>query len=450
MKKINDNGKQKQDINNISEEDLSKIKLKSEELEEKISFSIKYSDNILEFINYIKDLLYEQINKTIKENLNNISFFDFLSKLYSDLSNKLKNSDVISNDNNENISNLFKDSISNIKNLIEVDFSTKSENFKRNTDNYNNQVKQKEKKIEEIKKNIIDKYNEVYEIKNILLKKYSETYDKLFIIEIKQTNVIELPDLVIAIIDLTKQINLLNREINILIEKFKESLIILNNIINEINKNFKDIIASFINESKNNFNNELNQKILEIEKKIDEYNPKETNFSFSQLLNNISQRNIIEKIFKNLSFLFGFSENWITIEKYKSIDSFFEFLIQNKKEIKQMNIDELIIKKIEVQYYPGFLKSWKDCFLFSTAQKHLIICDNKDILSLDNVIQIFEMDKINFKLNSKFEKPFMFELSPNYSVLFKRYNTYTFDALNSENLFQLCLVFKDYISKKED
>jgi hypothetical protein len=159
-------------------------------------------------------------------------------------------------------------------------------------------------------------------------------------------------------------------------------------------------------------------------------------------------RNKIDNIFKSLSLLLGLSEDMILVDKFKDIDSFFEFLLENNKEMKSVNIDELILQKFEVQYYPGFMKSWKDCFLYYTPQKHLILCDNKDIISLENIVQIFDMNKINFKLNSSFKKPFLFEISPNYGIILKRYNTYIFDALNGENLFKICLIFKDYIIKK--
>ena len=278
--------------------------------------------------------------------------------------------------------------------------------------------------------------------------KYSQSYISLFNIEIKKTNVIDLPDIVIAIIDLTKQINLLMREISVFILKTKDSLKSLNNIINEINNSAKDIILSFISENKNTFNNDINKKIEEIEKQIEEYNPKEMNFSFSQILNTASKRNKIDNIFKSLSRLLGSSEDMILLEKYKDIDAFFQFLLENNKEIKTINFDDLILKKFEVQYYPGFMKSWKDCFLYYTVQKHLILCDNKDILSLENIVQIFDMNKINFKLNSSFQKPFIFEISPNFGILLKRYNTFIFDALNSDNHYQLCLIFKDYLIKK--
>ena len=440
---------QKGDINNITEENLFLIKSKKEELGKKYYYTIEYSEIIFNFINYLNELLYEQINTSIKENLNNISFFDALSKLYSDVYNKLKKFNINVNDNPSKMSNnLIKDSITNIKNLFEINFSTKSENFKRNSDNLKNQIKQNEKKIEEIKKNNSYKINEIIGIKNTLKGKYSESYINLFITDIKITNVIDLPDLVIAIIDLTKHINLLMREINVFIQKSKESLKSLNIIINEINNNAKDIILSFISENKINFNNEISKKIEEIENQLQEYNPKEISFSFQQILNTASQRNKLDNIFKSLSILLGISEDVILIDKFKDIDSFFEFLLENNKEMKSVNIDELILQKFEVQYYPGFMKSWKDCFLYYTPQRHLILCDNKDIISLENIVQIFEMNKINFKLNSSFKKPFIFEISPNYGMLLKRYNTYIFDALNGDNLFKICLIFKDYIIKK--
>jgi len=201
-----------------------------------------------------------------------------------------------------------------------------------------------------------------------------------------------LPDLVIAIIDLTKDINQLTKETNIFIEKTKESLISLNNIFNDINKNAKNIIISFINENKNKFSHELNQKFDEIEKKIEKYELKEI-ITFSQILNNISQRNENHNILKELYSLFDLSED----EEYKNINSFFEFLIQKRPEKISITIDELIIKKLETQYDPGYLRPWKDCSIFCTSQKHLIICDNKEILSSENIIKIFKW--INLNLN---------------------------------------------------
>ena len=447
---INKNKKEEKGyINDINEENFNLIKSKKSELEKKYCFSNEYSEIIFDFINYVNDLFYEQINISIKENLNNISFFDNLSKLYSDVSNKLKKYNIKMEDNPTKINNnIIKDSLINIKNLYEVNFTTKSEKFKRNFENLNELITLNQNKIEEIKKESSTKFNELSGIKNTLKATYSEKYINLFITEIKKTNVIDLPDLVIAIIDLTKQINLLMRELGIFIQKTKESLKSLNNIINEINSSVKDIILSFISENKNTFSNDINKKLEEIENQIEEYNPKEIKFSFSQILNTAFQRNKIDNIFKSLSRLLGASEDMILVDKFKDIDSFFQFLIKNNKEMKSVNIDDLILNKFEVQYYPGFMKSWKDCFLLYTAQKHLILCNNKDIISLENVVQSFDINKIVFKLNSSKTKPYIFEISPNYGIILKRYNTYIFDALNSDNLFQLCLIFTDYIIKK--
>ena len=178
-------------------------------------------------------------------------------------------------------------------------------------------------------------------------------------------------------------------------------------------------------------------------------------FTFSQIINSASQRNKINNLLEHYSILLGLSENTklnnnpYLIEKYKDIDSFFNFLISKSPKTINLTIDDLIIKKLEIQYYPGFLKSWKDCFIFFTIQKHLIIFDKEDTYSLENVIKIFQMNKINFKLNSNFERPFIFEISPNYDVIiFKRYHTYSFDALNNRNLFELCVIFKEYINNK--
>ena len=446
----------KPDLNDISEENLSLIKSKIDQLKQKYNFSIQYSGIILNFIYSINEIINVHINFSITDNLNNISFFNKLSELYSYLFKQLKKTNITAGENSPKISNnIFKDSIINIKNIIEIDFSQRSESLKRKTENCNKQINQKIKTIEEIKKISLDKYNEINIIKKILETKYSEKYAKLFDSDIKNTIVPELPDIVMAIIDLNQQVNLLIREINIFIEKTKESFISLNNLFNEININVKDIITSLINENKNNFTDELNQKVEEIGNKMEENNPEENNFSFSQILTTSSQRKNIYSLLDRLSILLNFpkdensEEKLFLIEKYENIVSFLEFLIQNEPEITSITIEELIINKMQVQYYPGILRSWKDCFILFTSQKHLIICDNKDIYSVENIIQIFEKDKINFRLNSSFERPLTFEICPNYDISFKRYNTYSFNALNNQNLFDLCVIFKDHIIKKK-
>ena len=443
-------GNPKVDINYITEENLSLIKSKTAQLKQKYDFSIQYSDIICNFISYINELLFQQIDIYIIDNLNNVSFFNSLSNIYMDLIDKIKNNIKIENNfPNENI-NVFKVSIINIRNIIENEFSKKIECLQRDTKECNKQINEKNKRLEKIKQSILNKNYKIKEIRNELEKKYTEEYIKLFDSDIKKTNVIELPDLVRAIIDLNKLINLLIREINIFIENEKESLNSLNKLFNEINDNVRDIILSFIKENKNNFSNELQQKLVEIENIIEENNEKENLFSFSQILKDTSQRNKIYNILDNLSNLLDFSEeNPFLIEKYENIESFFQFLIENNVKITFITIDDLIDKKMEVQYYPGFLRNWKNCFIYFTLQKHLIICDDNSINSLENVVQIFEMDKISFKLNSTFERPFIFEISPNYDVILKKYNTYSSDALSNKNLFELCLIFKDLLIKNK-
>ena len=100
----------------------------------------------------------------------------------------------------------------------------------------------------------------------------------------------------------------------------------------------KDILTSFINENKNTFSEELNQKIEEIGNKLEENNPSGNYFSFSQIITTISQRKNIYTLLDRLSILLNISnelnseENSFLIEKYENIISFLEFLIQNKNQ----------------------------------------------------------------------------------------------------------------------
>ena len=463
--KINENNKEKKerylnkkeenipkkDINDISEETISKFKQKVHKLKSSYQFSIFYHDSACNFINYLNELIYERIQNSIIDNKNYINFFNNICHYYSFISNNLKDIQLNLPKINDNI---FKDTIQDLKDLIRINFSENSDTLKRSIESTVYKIKEKEKEIENIKTENNKKLNEINETKIKLKNKFLITYNKLFISEIKSTNLSELPDLVIASKDLLKDINDIISGVNSFIKNTKESLITLNNILNEINKFVKDTIIIYIKDNKNGFNKDAIKKIEIIEKKLKTFGekPEDQFLKFTQLLDSPLKINKIGSLLVDYLISLGIFQKSnpnnnpiLIIEKYKNIDSFFNFIISKNPKIIYLNNDDLITKKMEIQIDPGFLKSWKDCLILFTVQKHLIACEKTEIYSPENIIQVFQMDKIDFKLNPNFEKYFIFEISPkNNEGLLKKYYTYSFDALNNNNLYELILMFKDY------
>ena len=134
--------------------------------------------------------------------------------------------------------------------------------------------------------------------------------------------------------------------------------------------------------------------------------------------------------------------------KYSNIYLFFEWLISISPQPTQINIDDLIIKKIEIKRYSGFLRGWKDTIMIYTKQNHLILYDKPITYNFENIIQIYEIDKTNFNKKVDFKKPFLFEITvKSKGKIMEFYGTFLFDALNNENLYDISLAYKDYINK---
>jgi hypothetical protein len=263
----------------------------------------------------------------------------------------------------------------------------------------------------------------------------------------------EYPDLVIAISDLLDLINNIISEINSFIIDTKYSLISAKDIYTEINSLVRDLIGIYIEESKNIFV-DANKKFDAIEKYFEKTKDKyeDKMFELNQILVDQNHRNKIYDLLEKFDILlYDFSKKQIISDKYSfltkncpNIHLFLEFLISVSPKPIELPLDDLILNKIEVKMNPGLFRGWRNYSMLLTKQNHIIILNEPNNYTPENIVHVFQLDKITFKLKSSFGKPFLFDITPHNSGI---YGTYSFDALNNKNLFELCLILNNFIDK---
>ena len=315
-----------------------------------------------------------------------------------------------------------------------------------------------------MKKTHLKKYNEIIDEKKKLEKKF-KSYYKLFssfvpenvpqnptgtnnvIIE-PMPELIDAPDFVYIIKDFLESLNAFINKINNFTKEAKQAMKEINGIFIDVTNLIKESISIYINESKIFFNTEVTKKFEEIEKYFKNYekNAKENNiFKLSKIYHDEkSQENIINLLQQFYSLLNSSNtvyknlikdKNNFTIKKYSNVDLFFDWLISILSNNFEIKIDDLIIKKLEIKRDPGFFYKWKQCGMVFTQQKHLIIFENVDSFKIEDIVKIFEIDKITFRKKEDKKKGFLFDIIVNTKGKIMNFKgNFLFDALSEENI----------------
>ena len=478
--KILQNNNHNQNKKEEKENTILLVKSKINELKENYNFYRQYHDILFNMINYLEKLAYEKISNSINDSFNYLTFFETSSEIYSKFAEQIKQSnDIIMSSKKlpKMNDNFLLEIMQNTQNIIYLNLSKISNGLKNNIISKGpfSKFQEKIKKIDSIKRQQIIKYYDIEEKKKNLEKKYEKKYSKLFYVfsQDKEHNnknninndelnisLIDYPDLICIIKDLLDDINKIIVGINLYVIDTKDALYSINHLFVEINDLIRDSVLIYIQESKNNFNIDVTknfEKIQNYYKKLDE-NPEDKMFKLEKIFN--EQKNK-EKIFDLLEKYYNllnnsgrikkeliFDRNNFSIRKYSNIYLFFEWLISISPQPTQINIDDLIIKKLEIKRYSGFLRGWKDSIMIYTKQNHLILYEKPISYNFENIIQIFEIDKTNFNKKVDFKKPFLFEITvKSKGKIMDFYGTFLFDALNNENLYDISMSYKDYINK---
>jgi len=456
------------------EKTKSIIKSKIKEVKNNYNFCIQYDNILFKIIKYLDHLTYERISNSIEDNLNFLSFFKNSSDLYTKFIEQIKisNSIILNSPEKPKINDKFLNEHMQIaEGMFLQNFTKFCAGITQNIVSKNNSLKIQEKvnKIDSIKKNLYKKFTEIEEKKLKVEKKY-KLYENLFDTFLPEdkakkennnqsNNPNQLPDTLVdsvdfvyVIKDIIVDIIDLIKTINEFIVETKESFNSIHSLFLEINDLTKESILTYIQESKIFFNIEINKEFEKIEehfKKLEE--TKENVFKLEIIFNNEKNKEIIQTILQQYFELLNNSEkvnkdlltdkNNFSVDKYANIILFYEWLISVSPQPTDVNVEELILKKMEIKRDPGFFFSWKDAVLVFTKQQHMIVFDKPDSFVAGNVVEVFELDKSTYKKKADNKKPFLFEINANVKgkvMTFK--GSYTFDALNSQNVADVAVL----------
>ena len=439
----------------------SKIKV----LKDNYTFFRKYQDILFNIMKQLENVIYETITNSINDNFNYISFFKATSELYSNFADQIKNTnDIIMPPKNSSKEkdNFLLEIMQNTQNMLHVNISKLSNLLKQNiiTKGPFSTFQEKINKINTIKKNQSKKFNEIEEMRIKIEKKYKKNeklFDSFLEENINNDKLCYSPDLIFIIKDLLEDINKFILEINLFIIDIRDNLYSINHLFIEINNLIKDSLLIYIQESKNIFNIDLTKNFEKIQKyyKDLEDNPENKMFKFDKIFDEQKDKELIYDSLEQLYNLLNNSKkvkkdliedkNNFSINKYPNIYLFFEWLISISPQPIYLNIDDLIIKKVDIKRDAGYFKGWKDSVMVFTKQQHAIVYDKPFNNDYENSICIFELDKITFKQKVDYKNPFLFEINAHRKGTIVNYKeTFVFDALNNENLYDISLILKDF------
>ena len=195
--------------------------------------------------------------------------------------------------------------------------------------------------------------------------------------------------------DFLESVNSLLEKIASFTTEAKKSMQGINGVFVEVNNMIKESITIYIAESKIFFNQDVTKKFEEIEnyfKKLEE-NAKENNiFKLDKIFHDQQTKENIYNLLQQYYMLLANSNtikkelisdrNLFSIEKYKNINYFFDWLISVLPRNIDVSVDDLIIKKFDIKRDPGFFSKWKqyhrirkgDFLWHGTMKPYFIIC----------------------------------------------------------------------------
>ena len=474
-----------------NEETISTIKSKIKELKNNYNFYIHYHDILFKIIRNLEDLTYEKITNSVQDSFNYLSFFKNSSELYSKFAEQIKNSNKIITSPiekpkmNDNFLSEVMQTTQNIfyQNLLKFSTGLKTNIIAKGP---LSKLHEKTNKIEIIKKVHFKKFNIIIEKKKKFEKKYN-SFQKLFDSFLPEENnninndnksndnnnivnnniinkipkLVDSPDFVYIIKDLLEGINKLILGINLFIIETKDALLSINNLFVEINNLVKESILIYIQESKIFFGVDVIKKFEEIEnyfKKLDE-EQKDNSFKLDKIFSEQKNKEDIFNLLQQYYDLLNNSDkvkkelisdkNTFSINNYSNIILFFEWLISISPQPTDISVDDLIVKKLEIKRDPGIFSRWRNEVMVFTKQHHLILFDKPNSFLIENLVKIFEIDKITYRRKEDNKKPFLFEILANTKGKVMNFKgSFLFDGLNNENFTEISnSVPKEVINK---
>ena len=447
------------------------IKDKIKKMNDYYNFCLQYEDVIYKILYNLDELTYEKITNSLDDGFNFVYFFKNSAELYSKFAEEIQNCNklITFDEKKPKMTDGFLSNVmQSTQNIFYQNLSKFSHGMRQNiiAKGPLSQLSEKKSKIDVIKKTQLKKFSELIDEKKNLEKKY-KSYIKLFssfVPELIPPNpkapnnpvqpmpeLIDSPDFVCIVKDFLDSLNaLLSKMIKFTTES-KESMKAINALFVEVYNLIKEAISIYIKESKIFFNQEVTKKFEEVENYFKKYdqNAKENNtFKLTRIFHNEQVKENIYNLLQQYYMLLCNSNtikkelisdrNAFSTDKYQNVDLFFDWLISVLPTKLEVPVNDLIIKSFEIKRDPGFFSRWKQAGMVFTRQHHLILFDKVNSYKIEDIVKIFETDKITYQRKEDKKKGLLFEVVADVKGKVMNFKgTFLFDALTMENINEI-------------
>ena len=460
---------------------VSLIKEKIKKLNGYYNFCLQYEEIIYKILLTLDESTYEKIYNSLDDNFNYLYFFKNSSELYSNFAEEIQNCNKLITFTQKK-PKMTDDLLSNVmqntqgifyQNLTKFSVGLRQKIVAKGPLSL---LSDKKSKIDTLKKTQLKKFSELTDERKKLEKKY-KSFQKLFesfvpelIAQNPKANqnnqvaqpmpeLIDAPDFVCIITDFIEAINNLLKKMITFAKEAKESMKAINGLFIEVYNLMKESISIYITESKIFFNQDVTKKFEEIENYFKRYdqNEKENNtFKIEKIFQNDKVKENIFNLLQQYYALLSSSntvkkeltndKNKFSIQNYKNVYEFFDWLISVLPERLDIPIGDLVINKFEIKRDPGIFSRWKQALMVFTKQHHLILYDTINNFKSDNVVKIFETDKITFRRKDDKKKGFLFEVIAVIKGKVMNFKGETLlDALTIENINKIAEIINDQV-----
>ena len=447
------------------------IKDKIKKMNDYYNFCLQYEDVIYKILYNLDELTYEKITNSLDDGFNFVYFFKNSAELYSKFAEEIQNCNklITFDEKKPKMTDGFLSNVmQSTQNIFYQNLSKFSHGMRQNiiAKGPLSQLSEKKSKIDVIKKTQLKKFSELIDEKKNLEKKY-KSYIKLFssfVPELIPPNpkapnnpvqpmpeLIDSPDFVYIVKDFLDSINALLSKMIKFTTEAKESMKAINALFVDVYNLIKEAISIYIKESKIFFNQEVTKKFEEVENYFKKYdqNAKENNtFKLTRIFHNEQVKENIYNLLQQYYMLLCNSNtikkelisdrNAFSTDKYQNVDLFFDWLISVLPTKLEVPVNDLIIKSFEIKRDPGFFSRWKQAGMVFTRQHHLILFDKVNSYKIEDIVKIFETDKITYQRKEDKKKGLLFEVVADVKGKVMNFKgTFLFDALTMENINEI-------------
>ena len=447
------------------------IKDKIKKMNDYYNFCLQYEDVIYKILYNLDELTYEKITNSLDDGFNFLYFFKNSAELYSKFAEEIQNCNklITFEEKKPKMTDGFLSNVmQSTQSIFYQNLSKFSHGMRQNiiAKGPLSQLSEKKSKIDVIKKTQLKKFSELIDEKKNLEKKY-KSYIKLFssfVPELIPPNpkapnnpvqpmpeLIDSPDFVYIVKDFLVSLNALLSKMIKFTTEAKESMKAINALFVEVYNLIKEAISIYIKESKIFFNQEVTKKFEEVENYFKKYdqNAKENNtFKLTRIFHNEQVKENIYNLLQQYYMLLCNSNtikkelisdrNAFSTDKYQNVDLFFDWLISVLPTKLEVPVNDLIIKSFEIKRDPGIFSRWKQAGMVFTRQHHLILFDKVNSYKIEDIVKIFETDKITYQRKEDKKKGLLFEVVADVKGKVMNFKgTFLFDALTMENMNEI-------------